>query len=82
MNTTAAALTVAAVLLVGLPAAYWRIKRAEAVCDRLIRERADAARETDDLELAYSLPAYDPAWEAGMERLWNAIRDEQTKGDL
>lgn len=24
-------------------------------------------------------PACDPAWAAGMERLWNAIRDEQHK---
>jgi hypothetical protein len=54
--------------------------------DRIIREareRAAAAREVDDLELLYNLPAYNPAWEAGRERLWNAVRDEHntTEGD-
>lgn len=29
----------------------------------------------------YNLPAYDPAWNAGLERLWDAVRDEQQKGD-
>lgn len=36
----------------------------------------------DALELLYSMPAYDPAWEAGMELLWNAAHDEQQKGEL
>lgn len=39
----------------------------------------------DQLELAWGAPAYgeaavDPAWAAGCERLWDAIRDVQ-KGD-
>ena len=49
--------------------------------DRIVREahqRAQVAHEIDDLELAYSLPAYDPAWDAGRERLWDAVRDTQT----
>jgi hypothetical protein len=47
--------------------------------DRIVREAREdaAAREVDALELLYDLPAYDPAWEAGLERLWNAARDEQ-----
>jgi hypothetical protein len=51
---------------------------------RLIREARElvaAAREVDELELLYSVPAYDPALDAGCERLWDAIRDEQQKGD-
>lgn len=40
----------------------------------------------DQLELAWDAPAYgettvDPAWDAGCERLWDAIRDERQKGD-
>lgn len=49
--------------------------------DRLMceaHERAEAAREIDELELLYDLPAYDPAWDAGRERLWDAIRDNHT----
>lgn len=74
--------------VVALAAAHWlvcRLRRAAATRDRLIREtheRADAAREIDPLELAYSLPAYDPAWDAGRERLWDAVRDNQHKGEL
>lgn len=44
-----------------------------------VREQAETTRQVDELELLYSLPAYDPAWAAGMERLWDAIRDEQQK---
>ncbi|WP_406417949.1 hypothetical protein [Streptomyces sp. NBC_01614] len=68
-------------------ALVWQIRRAlrhESMQDQIVREtreRAEAAREVDDLELLYSMPAFDPAWDAGRERLWNAIRDEQTKGD-
>jgi hypothetical protein len=36
----------------------------------------------DELELIYALPAYDPAWDAGRERLWNPIHDEHTEGEL
>lgn len=87
MSTPTAALIVLAVLAVGLPAAYWQIRRAcdyESDRDRIVREaheRARAAAQLDDLELAYSLPAYDRAWDAGVERLWNAVRDEQQKGE-
>lgn len=73
-------------------------RRRESTRDRLIREArarvrdADAQRwatepgalaELDELELLYSLPAYDPALDAGCERLWDAVRDEQhnQKGD-
>lgn len=54
--------------------------------DRIIREahqRAVVAHEIDDLELAYNLPALDPAWDAGRERLWDAVRDNHntTQGD-
>lgn len=74
------------------------LERDRIICEA--RERAAAAREVDDLELLYNLPAYnpaaaiddgpnelfeqlgpppasDPAWEAGLERLWDAARDEQ-----
>jgi hypothetical protein len=42
-----------------------------------------AAREVDELELLYAMPACNPAWDAGRERLWDAVRDEQQnqKGD-
>lgn len=46
--------------------------------DRLIRaahERAAVAREVDDLELLWTLPAYG----TGLDRLRQAIRDEQKK---
>lgn len=38
----------------------------------------------DQLELAWDAPAYvrpavvDPSWAAGLERLWDAVRDEHT----
>lgn len=77
-----AAIAIAAVL-VALAVAHWtvcRLRRAESHCDRLIREahgRADAAREIDALELI-PLPACDPAWDAGLERLWDTTRDNHT----
>lgn len=37
---------------------------------------------TDLFEQLGPPPAYDPAWEPGLERLWDAIRDEQQKGEL
>lgn len=85
MSTAEAAAIVAAVLLFSLAATYWQIRRAmrhESRRDQFMHEQAEAAREVDDLELLYSMPAYDPAWEPGMERLWDAIRDEQAqRGD-
>lgn len=35
--------------------------------------------ELAELELLYALPAYDQALDAGCERLWDAVRDEQQK---
>lgn len=35
--------------------------------------------EADPLELLYRAPAYDAALDAGCDRLWDAVRDEQTK---
>ncbi|MEU1448714.1 hypothetical protein [Streptomyces mirabilis] len=87
MSTTTAALIVFALLAFALVAAYWQIRRAcdyESDRDRIVREaheQAHTAAEVDDLELTYSLPAYDPAWAAGVERLWDAVRDEQNKED-
>lgn len=81
MSSLAAFAVVVAVLAVSLPAAYWQIRRAqrgESTRDRIVREaheRAESAREAEDLERIYSLPVYDPAWEAGLERLWDAVRD-------
>jgi hypothetical protein len=82
-----AAIAIAAVL-VALAVAHWtvcRLRRAESHCDRLIREahgRADAAREWDDIALAYNLPAYSgPEPNAALERLRQDITDEHTKGD-
>lgn len=39
--------------------------------------------KADELELLYLSRAYDPAWDAGRERLWDAVRDQQnqTKGE-
>jgi hypothetical protein len=37
--------------------------------------------EADQLELLYRAPAYDAALDAGCDRLRQAIRDEQNKGD-
>lgn len=84
MSTLEAALIIAAVLGVGLPVTYVQIRRArrhDSERDRIIRASLltpEAAREVDDLELLYSQPAYDKAWDAGCERLWDAIRDEHT----
>ena len=125
MSTLAAALIVAVVLAVGVPAVWWQIRaaaREDARRARFIREhcwpsalRVPCAPDNeagvnladhDECELILSLPdfglaaaaidegldrlferlgpppAYDPAWDAGCERLWDAIRDSQhTKGD-
>lgn len=37
--------------------------------------------EVEALEAQLALPDYDRAWDAGCERLWDAIRDEQNQGD-
>jgi hypothetical protein len=87
VSTLEAALIVAVVVLVGLPVTYVQIRRAQrhdAARDRIIHASVlstEGAREVDELELLFSLPAHDPVWEAGCERLWDAIRDEQQKGE-
>lgn len=79
MSATAAALTVAAVLAVSLLAGCWQIRRAgreEPTRERIVREaheRAELARDLDDMELVWSLAA-------GCERLRDAIHNEQQKG--
>jgi len=37
--------------------------------------------EQDDLELLYSIPAHNPDLDARLDRLRQAVRDEQQKGD-
>jgi hypothetical protein len=83
MSTLEGLLIVLAIDVIGLPALYVQIRRNmrnESQRDRIVREahaRAVTAREIDDLELAYNLPAMDPAWDASRERLWDAVRDNQ-----
>lgn len=63
MSTSEAALIVAAVLLIGVPATYLQIRRAlteESTRSRLIREadeRAEAAQKADPVTLAQANPA-------------------------
>jgi hypothetical protein len=84
---TAAAI-VAAVLVASLAGSYWLVRhcrtsdrrRAQFIRD-LGAQPTAVAREVDELELLLSLPAYDAALDAGCERLWDAIRDEQNKGE-
>lgn len=71
---------VIAATLFGLAWLVWGATRTRP-SDTAHAEQATAAREIDELELLYSQPAYDPAWNAGLERLWDALRDEQQKGD-
>ena len=91
MSTLSAVLTVAAVLAVSLPAAYWQIRRAraeESTRDRIIREsleRPDPRWGTDvavqdACELIWSMPEFDPDLDAGCDRLRDAI-DEHRKED-
>lgn len=95
MNTTglinagivAVLLTFAALVL------RWQIRNlraASATSDRIVREERDRRPGTnaavqDELELIYGMPAYtapDPELDAGCGRLWDAIHDEQQKGEL
>lgn len=86
MSRLLIAILVVALLAGAVPVTRWQARRArrhDSVRDCIIRQSLldpDAAREVDDLELLLSLPAYDPAWDAGRERLWDAARDKQ-KGD-
>lgn len=88
MSTLSAVLTVAAVLAVSLPAAYWQIRRAraeESARDRIIREsleRPDPRWGTDvavqdACELIWDMDAYDPELDAGAARLRNAINEHR-----
>lgn len=88
MSTTAAALTVLAVLGVSLPAAYWQIRQAqrhESERDRIIREahaRAAAARRLDPAALADPADAY-PELDAHLTTYSATITDlyNTTPGD-
>lgn len=47
---------------------------------RIIREahaRAEEAARRDPIELARAAAVSDAAWDAGVERLWDAVRDAQ-----
>jgi hypothetical protein len=87
MSTTAAALTVAAVLGFSLPAAYWQIRRAmaeESARDRIIREahqRARTAAALDPITLTQPGPGdfleTDPELAVRFAHLRQAIRDQQ-----
>lgn len=84
MSDLTAAAIVALLIGFALAAVCWQARRAQQADSgrgRIIREahqRAVMAREIDELELIYDLPAYDPAWDPGRERLWDAIRDNHT----
>jgi len=80
VSNLGAALTILALLNISLPALYCHLRRAtaaEAVLNREAHERADAAAELDDLELAWNLPDYNPDLAAELERLRNAIREHR-----
>lgn len=81
MSTLWGAIVTAVVVV---PVAVVQCRRAlrhEARRARFLREQAAAVREVNELERILGLPAYDPAWDAGRERLWDAVRDAQHKGD-
>jgi Flp pilus assembly protein TadB len=85
VSTLVATLILLAVLGFSLTALFWQIGRArrvESERDRIIREahqRADQAREWDDIALAWDLPAYTgPEPAAALERLRQDINDQQT----
>ena len=83
MSATTAATIIAGLLTLALLAGIWQTRRTarrESIRNRLIREAqqgAEATREIDELELIYAMPEF----EAGLNRLRQAIRDEQQKGD-
>jgi hypothetical protein len=61
---------------------YWALS-GPSERDRIVREahaRAELARKADGIELARAAAVSDAAWDAGLERMWDAIRDEQQKG--
>ena len=87
MSTTTCALIVLVVLVVVLAGMFEVIdrKQHESERDQIIRASLlspEAAAEVDALEIQFAQPAYDPALDAGCERLWDAIRDTNTtEGD-
>ena len=97
MSTTAAALTVVAILAVTVPAAYWQIRRAmrhDAARDRIIRAACayDGAVAANDPRLPAGINAHlddyaaldpdlAPVFAPGIDRLRQAIRDEQQEGE-
>lgn len=87
MGSTATAVLVVMLLAFALSALVWHLRRAARHTNRILREiheRAETARQVDDLELLYSLPAYEPAdpeLDAGCDRLWDEVRREQQKGE-
>lgn len=86
MSTATAVLAVLAFLGFLGAAACRQLRAAGRQTDRIIRETldgADLAAQVDDLELLWDVPAYqqpDPDLDAGCDRLWDAIRDEQQQG--
>ena len=101
VSTLSAVLIIVAVLAFSGTAAYYQIRRAQALCGdgsaieagRISGSFAPATRpasetrpgtdlaEQDDLELLYSIPAHNPDVDARLDRLRQAVRDEQQKGD-
>lgn len=92
MSTPGAFAVAAVVAVVSLAVAFWRTCRAlRAASERVRAALASPASDAepggdlaarDACELAWAMDAYtDPAMEAGLERLWDAIRDEHSKGD-
>lgn len=89
MTTITAALILIAIL--GLSAAgtwavlFWAIG-GRTSRDQIIRaahERAETTRDWDAIALAWDLPAYQgPEPEAALERLREAVTDEQHEGEL
>jgi hypothetical protein len=89
MSAAEIALVFVATLAFLLAAAIWQVRRAarqESPRGRLIREAnemADTARRWDAVALAWDLPAYTgPEPEAALDRLRQAVTDEQHKGEL
>lgn len=90
MSTLAAALIVAGVVAVGVPAVWWQVRaarREESQKDRIVREATvhdmgpDSLRLLKDLDLHLNLYLVDHRDIAeGLARLDQAVRDHQ-KGD-
>lgn len=83
MSTTASALTVAAVLVVSLPVAWWQVRRArrhEAIRNQLARLNPGPVEQ----QAAVLLNAYlldNPYLADGFARLDQTIRERSEQGD-